>query len=95
MRKAARIDRNQPEIVRALRGAGAAVETLAAVGKGVPDLLVCFRRVLYLLEVKDGSRPPSRRKLTDDQVEWHRLWPGPIHVVKNVTEALESIGAIK
>ena len=43
MRRAARIDRNQPEIVKALRQVGAHVTSLAAVGDGVPDLLVGFQ----------------------------------------------------
>jgi hypothetical protein len=40
MRRAAKIDANQPQIVEALRKAGATVHSLAAVGNGIPDLLV-------------------------------------------------------
>ena len=50
MRFNAKVDLNQTEIVQALRQAGATVQSLAAVGKGVPDLLVCFRNKLYLME---------------------------------------------
>lgn len=88
MRIAAKIDANQPEIVQALRKAGATVQTLAAVGKGVPDLLVARCGKLWLIEVKDGSKPPSARKLTPDQVEWHKNWNSPVYVVNNVDEAL-------
>ena len=42
MRQAAKVDDNQAAIVEALRSLGASVESLAAVGKGVPDLLVGF-----------------------------------------------------
>lgn len=40
---AKRTDGNQAEIVRALRSAGATVQTLHTVGKGCPDLVVGFR----------------------------------------------------
>lgn len=88
MRRAARIDRNQPEIVRALRALGASVEPLHTVGGGCPDLLVGFRRITLLLEVKDGNRPPSERELTPDQVRWHSTWQGHKAIVTSVDEAV-------
>lgn len=24
------------------------------------------------MEIKDGSKPPSQRKLTNDEIKWHR-----------------------
>ena len=92
MRRAAKIDRNQPEIVAALRKAGCTVESLAAVGNGVTDLLVGRANTNYLLEVKDGERPPSERKLTKDQEKWHAAWRGHKAIVNNVQEALEAVG---
>lgn len=95
MRRAAKIDANQNEIVEALRAVGATVQSLAACGNGVPDLLVGFRRGTWLLEVKDGHKPPSARELTPDQVRWHCDWTGcPCSVVNSVEEALAFIGAI-
>lgn len=95
MRRAAKIDSNQPEIVRALQGVGCFVLSLAAVGKGVPDLLVSepiYPYRLHFLEVKDGSKPPSARKLTPDQVAFHAKFPGQIHIVKSINEALSAVG---
>ncbi len=92
MRRAAKVDRNQPEIVAALRAAGATVQPLHSVGQGCPDILVGFRGVNHLLEIKDGCKPPSARKLTPDQVEWHGGWKGAVHVVKSAEEALGVIG---
>lgn len=92
-RRAAKVDANQPEIVAALRKVGADVTSLAAVGDGVPDLLVGFRGATVLIEVKDGSKPPSARQLTADQIEWHAAWRGGrCVVVSSVTEALAAIG---
>ena len=90
--RAARIDANQPEIVRALRKAGCSVQPLHTVGGGVPDLLVCRGTCLYLLEIKDGAKPPSARQLTPDQKAWHRDWCGPVHVVESIEAALAAVG---
>jgi hypothetical protein len=96
MRRAAKVDANQARIVMALRQAGVAVEPLHAVGGGVPDLLCATRKMgNVLLEVKDGDKPPSARRLTKAQVEWHARWPGPIAVVSTVDEALEAMGVKK
>lgn len=93
MRRAAKTDRNQAEIVEALRAVGCTVQPLHTVGQGCPDLLVGRADQDFLLEVKDGLLPPSGRKLTPDQVQWHSLWRGrPVAVVKNVKEALEAVG---
>lgn len=77
MRRAARVDSNHAAVVGALRACGCEVESLAALGGGVADLLVWHRstRRLILIEVKDGARSPSKRRLTVDQVRWHDRWP--------------------
>jgi hypothetical protein len=88
MRRAAKVDANQSDIVDALRSVGAKVQPLHQVGGGVPDLLVGINGRLMLIEVKDGSRPPSDRKLTPDQVKWHAEWTGhPVYVITDVTQA--------
>ena len=53
MRRAARVDRNQAEIAAALRNVGATVQSLAAIGEGVPDLMIGHNQHTYLFEVKD------------------------------------------
>ncbi len=81
-----KIDANQTQIVTA---AGATVLSLADLGKGCPDLVCGYRGVNYLLEVKDGSKPPSKRKLTPDEVTWHAGWAGQVTVINSPAEALE------
>ena len=94
MRRAAKTDANQREVVAALRAAGASVQLLHAVGEGCPDLLVGYKGLNMLLEVKDGSKPPSAQKLTPQQEEWHRDWRGHRVVVNSPEAALTAIGAI-
>jgi hypothetical protein len=95
MRRAAKVDANQESIVKALRTVGASVQSLAAIGNGVPDLLVGFRGQTWLMEIKDGAKIPSRQQLTDDQIKWHSNWQGGTLAVINSTDAaLKLIGAI-
>ncbi len=94
MRRAARIDANQNEIVQALRDVGASVAITSALGSGFPDIVAGYRGINYLIEIKDGSKPPSERKLTLDEQEFHDLWRGAAIVVNDVDEALKAIGAI-
>ena len=94
--RAARIDANHEQVVSALRAAGASVQSLAGVGKGVPDLLVGFQGKTLLMEVKDGRKTPSERRLTDDQVRWHGAWNGgPLAIVDGVDAALRMLGVMK
>ena len=95
MRKHGRTDANQEDIVKALRKAGAKVVILSSMGQGIPDLLVGYRKLNLLLEVKDESQPPSKRVLTPEQEKWHAEWLGHAAVVKNEDEALRAIGALK
>jgi Holliday junction resolvase len=93
MRTAAKVDRNQAEVVNALRKVGASVQSLASIGKGCPDLLVGYHGILYLMEVKDGSNVPSKQLLTEDQKKWHDAWTGsPVHVVRSIEQALKILG---
>lgn len=92
MRRAAKIDDNQRDIVSALRQAGCSVQSLAGVGKGCPDLVVGFRDRNFLIEIKDGSKSPSKRKLTQDEQNFHSMWKGHLAVVENVDEALRAVG---
>ena len=88
-----KVDANQGDIVAALRKVGCEVLSLAAVGKGCPDLLVFYGGIgyrahdshLFLLEVKS-----AKGKLTPDQVEFHRDWP--VIIVRTQEEALRAVG---
>jgi hypothetical protein len=88
MRRAARTDGNHTEVVGALKNIGASVQSLAALGDGCPDLLVGYRGRNFLIEVKDGAKSPSARKLTDDQEIWHDSWRGAVSVASSVEEAI-------
>lgn len=91
-RYAAKVDDNQGQIVKALRGIpGCFVQII-----GQPyDLLVGFRGHWHVLEVKDPAKAPSQQALTPPQIDTlARLRNAvPLHVVRTVDEALCAIGA--
>jgi hypothetical protein len=89
-----RVDANQSDIVARLREVGASVTPTHEIGRGFPDLAIGFRGVTYLAEVKDGSKPKSRRRLTPDEAEWHSTWRGQVAIVETVDDALKLIGVI-
>ena len=87
MKRAARVDENQADIVKALRDLGATVQPLHAVGCGCPDLLVGWRGSNFLVEVKNPDKAPSQQKLTPDQRKWHMAWDGQAVVIRTPKEA--------
>lgn len=89
MRRAARTDGNQKEIVDGLRRVGVSVEII---GKPV-DLLIWHRGETALMECKD-PRPSSEggaHGLTKEQVEFIGRWPGKLHIVRSLNEALTAV----
>lgn len=91
MRRAARTDDNQEQIVSALRQVGASVLIMSQLGGGAPDLAVGIFGRTYFLEVKDGSKPPSQQRLTPEEAIFQNEWKGHYRVVHNVDEAMAAI----
>lgn len=87
MRRAARRDDNEKEIIAAMREAGAYVKAIN--DEGLFDLLVSYRGETMLIEVKDGAKPPSARRLTEAEQKFHDEWPGSdLYIINSVEEAL-------
>ena len=80
-------DRNQKEIVKALEQVGA---TVLEIGHPV-DLLVGYRAKNFLIEVKDPLQIPSKRQLTDWQIEFFRDWRGQVRKVETAEEAIKLV----
>lgn len=90
--RARKRDDNEPEIIEALQKVGAVVY---AVDKPL-DLIVIYKGLVWLLEVKNGAQPPSWQRITPEQQEFLDLvdgLTGQVHVVNSVESALKAIGA--
>lgn len=92
MRRAARIDDNQNQVVDDLRKAGCEVFITSALGNGFPDLVVKRERLL-LVELKDPSKVPSARKLTPDEEEFARRFDDSVIVAETAAEILDALRA--
>jgi hypothetical protein len=94
VRKHGRTDANQQQIIDALRECGCSVFDTSSLGNGFPDLAVARHGVNYLLEVKDGTKSPSRRKLTPDEERFRSNWRGTVFTVESIQDALETLGIV-
>ena len=95
VRTAAKVDRNHAEIVKTFRRMGASVQDLSAVGKGCPDVLVGFRGVNVLVEIKRGDTAfPSESKLNKIQESWHAAWAGQVAIVRTLDQAASLVAQI-
>lgn len=88
---AKRVDANQVQIVQLFRSLGCSVKPLHMVGDGFPDLAVGCSGVNLLVEVKDGSKPPSARKLTTDEQKWHDGWRGQRCIVETEDDVIKLV----
>lgn len=91
MRYAAKTDRNQAEIVAALRQIGCSVTPTHMVSKGFPDICIGWRNKTFLAEIKDGLLPPSGRALTPAEQIWHDTWRGQVCIIDSIPQAIDFI----
>ena len=82
MRRAAKTDSNQAEIMDALRKIGVTVEYI----KQPFDLLICHKGETALMECKT-----KEGRFTKQQLDFISRWPGKIHVVRSAEEAVRSV----
>ena len=85
--RAKRVDSNHGQIRDYLRSTGWSVFDASALGRGFPDLVVARRGLTALVEVKDGAKCESARKLTDAQAKFWKDWPGVKIVAKSPEDA--------
>jgi hypothetical protein len=87
IRRAARVDANQAQVVSALRAAGAYVWII-----GLPvDLLVGYNGQTFLVEIKDGPN----KSLTRLQQDFFGNWcGGGLHRINSPEDALRMIGVL-
>ena len=94
-RRAAKTDANQQELVEVMRNMGVSVEITSSAHDGMTDLVVGYGGIAVLVEVKDGSKVPSKRKLTAAQVKFHGGFKGAITVIETVDQAIALVNEIR
>jgi Holliday junction resolvase len=82
-RRAAKVDANQPEIVKAFRSLGWYVLIISQL-KNCCDIIVSKNGRTIAIEIKDGSKPPSQQKLSDGELKFKNEWKGEYAIVKSI-----------
>jgi hypothetical protein len=90
--RAKRTDNNQKSIVNSLRQIpGITVHPIHMVADGMGDIIVGSKGKNYIFEIKDPSQPPSKRKLTPAEENFHARWTGQIDIVETIEDVLKII----
>jgi len=82
MRRAAKVDTNQKEIVNLLRRLGYSVRCLHRVGDDFPDIIFADDEN-HIAEIKHG-----KKKLSEGQLEFQVSWKGPIQNFRSLDDVL-------
>lgn len=90
MRRAAKIDSNHTDIVTALRGRGASVQSLARVGDGCPDILIGYEQINLVAEIKAHPAGTIHGEPNELQRRWIDEWRGSVVVIRS----LEDVGNV-
>lgn len=90
-----RVDANQKVIVKTARDLGASVLILSMVGKGCPDILMGVNGINALIEIKDGDKSVSARKLTECEQKFFDSWEGQVCIISTITELIDLINRMR
>lgn len=93
--RARKVDANHGEIIKALRKVGCTVLDMSRLGDGAPDIAIGYGGLTCLAEIKDGSKPPSKRRLSSDEQEWHDAWTGGCRLILSLEDALAAANTLR
>ena len=85
MRRANRKDANHRQVINEFRRLGWQVLDTADL-KNAFDILVSKRMVTVCIEIKDGEKPPSARRLTAGEQNFKDNWRGNYKIIKSLQE---------
>lgn len=92
-RRAARADANQPEIVECFRSLGWYVLIISQL-KNCCDIMASKGGQTIAIEIKDGSKPPSARKLSTGEQKFKDEWLGRWELIESVDDVIKLNGEI-
>jgi len=81
-------DANQESIIAALRQIGC---TVHVVNRAPFDIVVGRNGKTYILELKDGRKPPSAQALKPSQEKFKREWLGQWDCVNCINDAIRVV----
>ena len=87
-RRAARVDDNQPEIVKAFRALGWYVLIISQL-KNCCDIIVSKNGRTIAIEIKDGRKTPSQQKLSAGELKFQSEWQGEYALITSIDDVKE------
>ena len=88
MRLAARKDDNHSEISNAFERLGWSVLDIHQI-PNCADIIVGKWKRSIVIEIKDGSKPPSKQKLTQGEISFRDRWRGDYRIVKRIQDVID------
>ena len=86
MRTAARIDANQPDVVKEFRWLGYSVLIISQL-KNCCDIIIARDGFTCAIEIKDNEKPPSARRLTEGEQGFKDTWKGRWYLCESIDDA--------
>ena len=84
-RRAAKVDDNQSEVVAYFRKTGWTVLIISQL-KNCCDIFVSKNGRTVAIEIKDGKKPPSARKLSDGEIKFKEEWQGEYALIESIED---------
>lgn len=84
-----RVDRNHGEIKKCFEYLGYSVSDVFQLKTGIGDIIVGKYDKNYLIEIKDGEKPPSQKKLTPTEHKFKDSWKGQHDIIESIEDVLE------
>jgi Holliday junction resolvase len=82
-----RSDSNQTEIVKCFRKFGWYVLIISQLDNCC-DIIVSKNGRTVAVEIKDGSKPPSKRKLTPGEEKFRNEWQGEYALIESIEDVI-------
>ena len=83
--RAAKVDSNQPEIVKALRKDGWYVLIISQL-KNCCDLMISKDGRTIAVEIKDGAKSKAAQKLSEGETKFMNAWQGEYKIVSSLAD---------
>ena len=87
MRRAAKVDDNQGDIVALFRRLGWSVLLIHQI-KNACDIIVAIDGITVAVEIKDGKKQPSQRKLTQGERKFKDGWNGHWYLIETEDDVI-------
>ena len=87
-RRAAAVDANQPEIVKLFRKLGWYVLIVSQLKKCC-DIIVSKKGRTIAIEIKDGTKIPSKQKLSEGELKFKNEWQGEYALINCIQDVID------